>query len=152
MALKNMYRLWSHVLSFFPSRKDRNIHESWKKCIQEGVNTSLPIPLVEKLALTLMLFHSLLTSHQVSRDPSVSIPAHPPLPPPAPRRHFPALPLTFRTGCSDSVSPPPRTRPDQQSLTTQPRSHPETHCPHLLAQFPLPLPALSPAWVVSVRS
>ena len=95
---------------------------------------------------------SLLTSHPVSRDPSVSIPAHPPLPPPAPRRHFPALPLTFRTGCSDSVSPPPRTRPDQQSLTTQPRSHPETHCPHLLAQFPLPLPALSPAWVVSVRS
>lgn len=84
MALKNMYRLWSHVLSFFPSRKDRNIHESWKKCIQEGVNTSLPIPSVEKLALTVMLFHSSHPTRFPETLQSAFLPTpHYPHPPPA---------------------------------------------------------------------
>lgn len=84
---------------------------------------------------------SLLTSHPVSTDPSVSIPAHPPHPPP-PRRHFPALPLTFRAGGSDCLAAPahPPRPAESNNAATQPPRNPLPPPPPRPASPPPPRP------------
>lgn len=144
MALKNMYRLWSSVLPFFPSRKDPE-HPRELDEVHSGRCQCLPPHPFSGVTRFNNNALSLLTCHWVSTDPSVSIPAHPPpLPCSAPHIQNWLLRLSLA-----APAHPPRPA-ESDNAATQP---PETHCPHLLlAQLPLPLPVLSPAWVVSVRS
>lgn len=115
MALKNMYRLWSYVLSFFPQER-LNIHTSWK--VHSGrCQCLLPTPL-GKLTLTIMLFHS---SHP-TRFPQTLQSAFLP----TPRRHFPALPLTFQSWLRLSRRPPahPPRPTESNNAATQPPKKP----------------------------